>query len=198
MYTLSMLRSAAIRLLSLAAFGSFLVGPALWADPPPPNQQSSCGGNCQAICINGCDGYVQTYNGESFSSKYDWAQARCVTSLDPRTGSLYSGWYTPGHVGVDAKGTYCLDNYNCDFGPCGREGERPCNTNASLCTEQCRPGLKASGISYWDSNNKCVKITGAVEKPKVEKPKEERQAATKVPAALRSAVTSFAPGARKP
>lgn len=76
------------------------------ADPPP----DSCGGHCQAICINGCDA----------NHEYSALQARCV-------GPLLEGLYPTMYLS-DAKGRYCNDGYTCDFGPCGRPGERACNT----------------------------------------------------------------------
>lgn len=133
---------ASIRLALMAAMGALLMTATMWADPPPPNQQSTCGGHCQAVCINGCDGRVQYLDGYNWSSIYSWLQARCVVVKEDS-----SGGYT--NVARDSKGPYCMDGFNCDYGPCGREGERGCDFLGGGCTA-CQTGLRLSGT-------KCVR-----------------------------------------
>jgi hypothetical protein len=84
------------------------------ASPPSPDADPSCGGNCQTICINGCD----------TNYSYVWQEARC--------GGPHPTWADASLAAatfLDTKGQpYCSDGYNCDYGPCGRVGERACNT----------------------------------------------------------------------
>jgi hypothetical protein len=84
---------------------------------PPPDADSSCGGPCQRLCINGCD---SNYN-------FSWRQGRCI---GPHPWSW--GDQAPS-VLSDSKGVYCSDDLTCDYGPCGRDGERPCNTELTVC-----------------------------------------------------------------
>jgi len=97
----------------------------LRADVPSPNQQSYCGGNCQAVCINGCD----------TGKHYEWREARCHNNS-------YS----------DSLGSYCDDGYVCGTGPCGRRGERACNTAGTGCSS-CRSGYQYS----WERAHCIVK-----------------------------------------
>ena len=102
------------------------------ASPPSPDSDSSCGGNCQAVCINGCDS----------NAAYTWQQARCVVG-STQTVITPNGTIA-GLFATDAKGQYCVDGYNCDFGPCGRPGERFCNTVGTGCNA-CQTGLATGG-----------------------------------------------------
>lgn len=77
-----------------------------------PDEQTSCGGSCQVICLGGCDS----------GHHYEWREGLCHKSA-------YS----------DAVGPYCDDGYVCLAGPCGRPHERVCNVAGTGCSS-CRAG----------------------------------------------------------
>ena len=117
-------------------FAALLSTSAALASPPSPDSDPNCGGNCQAICINGCDVNAVTargwygWAGGGVYPSYSWQQARCVWTHQIGNSQVGSSYVT-----FDSKsGTwYCMDGYNCDSGPCGRDGERICNTHGTGC-----------------------------------------------------------------
>jgi hypothetical protein len=112
------------------------------ASVPSPDQDPGCGGQCQVICINGCDS----------NAHYSGLQARCTVGSTKTY--VMGGYFLAAFFETDSKGDFCDDGYTCDFGPCGRAGERPCqdflsNANQNNC-QAC------TGNNVIVTNGKCV------------------------------------------
>ena len=131
-------------LLTLAAmcFAALLSTSTALASPPSPDADPNCGGNCQAICINGCD----------TNSSYMWQEARCA---GPHPTGYADKAYAASLI-TDSNGNlFCSDGYNCDYGPCGRAGERTCNTG--LCDECYWNGMPGTEL-VAGGDGKCHKL----------------------------------------
>ena len=128
-------------------FAALISASTALASPPSPDSDPNCGGNCQVICINGCDqnpvtdpAWNKPVQPNSTYSVYSYQQARCVwarNGWDKNLGALAEQFT------LDTKtNTWsCMDGYNCDFGPCGLNGTRPCNTAIdTFCVPCAVPG----------------------------------------------------------
>ena len=128
------------------------------ASPPSPDADPSCGGDCQAICINGCDTKQLTFADSpnaTFTYAFSWTQARCILTTVGPNGNL---WWRDLAAATHIQGTLksnmggsCMDGYNCDFGPCGEDGQRACSGGYY----QCPPCDGATGMQYDAASAKC-------------------------------------------